>query len=152
MGSNPAKRATPPTGTDRPTPAHGRRLFLFHWDAAEAAEHARRLRDGAGARGWRVDVESADGARGGAAVRASPPDVVVIHLTRLPSHGRETADYLASAKATRHVPIVFVGGAGDALAKTKQRVPGATFVADDAGLDATLASLVAGGPRATTHR
>ncbi len=103
------------------------KLFLIHWKAAEAEELAKPLR----AVGWQVATEAEDGARAGKAIKDTQPDVVVIYLTRLPSHGRETADGLRSLKATRVIPIVFVGGQGDALAKTKAKVPDATYVTQE---------------------
>ena len=101
------------------------RLFLFHWNEAEVEAHAARLRSW----GWQVDMEAQDGARGGSAVKANPPDAVVVYLTRLPSHGRETAHALRSMKATRQLPIIFVDGSGEALEKTKVKVPDATYAA-----------------------
>ncbi len=115
------------------------RLFLIHWNEAEAAELAARLR----AKGWEVETEAQDGARGGKRIKADQPDAVVIYLTRLPSHGRETADGLRSIKATRHIPIIFVDGKEEAIEKTRAKVPGALFVTS-AGLREALAS-VAGG-------
>ncbi|MBI2873336.1 MAG: hypothetical protein HYY00_09145 [Chloroflexi bacterium] len=99
------------------------RVFLIHWKAAEADEYASALRSW----GWAVDFEAEDGARAGKLIKATPPDVVVIYLTRLPSHGRVTASYLRSSKATRHLPIVFVEGTGEAVEKTSAQVPDAVF-------------------------
>ena len=99
------------------------KLFLIHWKGTEAEALAQPLRS----QGWHVDVEAEDGARGGRAIIASQPAAVVIFLTRLPSHGRETADYLRSIKATRRIPIVFVDGKEEAIAKTRARVPDAIY-------------------------
>jgi response regulator RpfG family c-di-GMP phosphodiesterase len=99
------------------------RLFLFHWHEAEATARADDLRK----HGWHVEIEAEDGARGGKAVLANPPDAVVVSLDRLPSHGRETAQGLRGHKAGRTIPIVFVGGEGEAVAKTKAKVPDALF-------------------------
>ncbi|MBI2183870.1 MAG: hypothetical protein HYU39_02805 [Thaumarchaeota archaeon] len=99
------------------------RIFLIHWNQSEADEFAEKLRS----EGWKVDIEAEDGARAGKMIRADPPDAVVIYLTRLPSHGRETADYLRSVKTTRNIPIVFVDGREDALEKTKVKVADAVF-------------------------
>ena len=60
-------------------------------------------------------------------LRASPPDAVVIDLTRLPSHGREVARALRGSKATRHVPIVFVDGDPDKIKTTKALLPDAAY-------------------------
>ena len=110
------------------------RLFLIHWNDAEAEDKARALRID----GWDVETESADGARGAKRLLADPPDVVVIWLTRLPSHGRETAHYFRSSPAGRSTPIVFVGGEGEALARVRAKVPDAVYTAPD-GLTAALA-------------
>ena len=99
------------------------RLFLIHWNADEVEQRAELLRTD----GWDVETEASDGARGGKRIVADPPAAVVIDLTRLPSHGRETAHALRSYKATRTTPIVFVGGEGEPLEKTKAKVPDAIY-------------------------
>lgn len=112
------------------------RVFLFAWSQAEA-EAAARLISGWG---WQVDAEWQDGGRGSAAVKASPPDAVVLYLTHKPSHSRVTAEYLAQTKATAHIPLLFVGGEGEGLAKTQAKLPGATYISEDE-LQATLGRL-----------
>ncbi|HLA97103.1 MAG TPA: hypothetical protein VJL34_01515 [Anaerolineales bacterium] len=99
------------------------RLFLFQWHEESAQQRARELREA----GWEVEVEWEDGARGGNNVRANPPDLIVMDLARRPSHSRETADWLRSLKATRHIPIVFVDGTEEAIAKTKAKVGEAIY-------------------------
>jgi len=103
------------------------RLFLIHWNQTEAEAHAQKLRD----EGWQVELEFEDGARAGKAIKSAPPDAVVIYLTRLPSHGRQTAHYLTETKATRQVPIVFVGGQSEALQKTKAELPEAIYTSQE---------------------
>jgi hypothetical protein len=44
------------------------------------------------------------------ALAADPPSAVVIDLSRGPSHGRDAALAIREARATRHVPLVFVDG------------------------------------------
>jgi hypothetical protein len=123
------------------------RMFLFHWNEGEARTLAAAHR----AAGWRVETESSDGARGGKRVVSDPPDAIVVYLTRLPSHGRETAHGIRSYKATKTTPILFVGGAGEAVAKTRAKVPDARFVSERA-LPRALASLAGklGSLRAAT--
>ena len=99
------------------------KIFLIHWNAAEAQDYARGLENA----GWQVEWEAEDGASAAKAIRENPPDVIVIYLTRLPSHGRETADYVRSLKSTRSIPIIFVGGEGEALEKTRAKLPQATY-------------------------
>jgi len=112
------------------------RVFVFAWSQAEA-EAAARLISGWG---WQVDTEWQDGARGSAAVKASPPDAVVLYLTHKPSHSRATAEHLAQTKATAHIPLLFVGGEGEGLAKTQGKLPDASYIAE-AELQAALDAL-----------
>lgn len=101
----------------------GKALFLIHWNPGEAENLAAPLRE----QGWTVEVEAEDGARAVERIREREPAAVVIFLRRLPSHGRETAHALRSMKATRHVPILFVDGEDEKLAKVRDRVPDAVF-------------------------
>lgn len=109
------------------------RVFLFHWNQSEIEDYASKLR----AWGWDVDTEWEDGARGGSAVKQNPPAAVIFDLTHKPSHSRATAEYLAQTKATSGIPLIFVGGEGSALEKTKSRIPNGVFVSQDQ-LAATL--------------
>jgi len=100
------------------------RVLLIHWNEPEAKERARRLR----AAGFRVSVHH--DSQGGVAlrkVRDKPPDVFVIDLARLPSHGREVGTYFRQTKSTRLVPILFVGGAADKVERTRQLLPDAVY-------------------------
>lgn len=115
------------------------RLFLIHWNQGEAEEHAQKLR----ATGWDVDIEYEDGARGGKTIDENPPDAVVIYLTRLPSHGRQTATHLREMRATRDLPIIFVGGKDQALEKTMQKVPDGIYISEEE-LNQALRELSAG--------
>ena len=104
------------------------RLFLVHWNEEEAQQLASEIQ------AWQWDVcgvESQDGARAVQQVRELQPDVLLIYLTRLPSHGRRTAEYVRSVGDGRALSIVFVGGKDAALAKTKEAVPDATYVQPD---------------------
>ena len=99
------------------------RIFLIHWHALEAAELATPLEQA----GWQVETEAEDGARAGKRLLANPPVAAVIYLTRLPSHGRETAHFLRSSKAGRTIPIVFVDGAEEKVATVREKVPDGIF-------------------------
>ena len=79
------------------------RVTYVHWDEAEAHDVARRLIAG----GHEVTVHWA----AGEGMQAdSVPEVLVVSLERLPSHGRAVAQWLWSAQYRRAIPIVFVGG------------------------------------------
>ncbi len=112
------------------------RLFLIHWNDDELNELAQPLR----AAGWQVQTESEDGARAGKAILADPPDAVVIYLTRLPSHGRETASYLRTKLGPDQLPIIFVEGQTEKLEQVQAKVPDAIF-ADSRSLMKRLENL-----------
>jgi len=100
------------------------RLFLIHWDPALARERAEALRG----QGWEVETESEDGGAAYRRIKERAPDVVVVDLSRKPSHGRETALALRSAKATAALPIVFVDGEGAGLQSVREKLPDALYV------------------------
>jgi len=99
------------------------RIRLFHWKAEEAVGIADDLR----AAGFAVDYEAKFGPELFRAMRQSPPDGVVIDLSRLPSHGREVATALRGNKLTRQIPILFLGGQPEKVAKVREHLPDAGF-------------------------
>lgn len=109
------------------------RAFLVHWREAEAQVLAQEIRN----MGWNVDIETNDGARAGQRIKADPPDVVVIYLSRLPSHGRETGHALRALKSTKDIPLVYVDGNDEAIIRTKTVVPDAIYTTTEE-LDRTL--------------
>ncbi len=97
---------------------------LVHWDEHEGLERQQQLE----ALDFDAAFDSGDGIMVVLrAIKSSPPDAVVIDLSRIPSHGREVAYSLRATKATRHVPLVFVGGEPEKLEKTRQLIPDATY-------------------------
>jgi hypothetical protein len=56
-----------------------------------------------------------------------PPELLVIALDRIPSQGREVAGYFRRRKATRNVPILFVGGDGEQVENVRRLLPDASF-------------------------
>lgn len=113
-----------------------KKLYLIHWDETEANELAAKFDAGK----WEVEYEFEDGARAVSAIKTILPNAVVIYLTKLPSHGAETAHAIRHLKATKHLPIIFVGGKPDALEKVKAKVPDAVFVTES-GLESALESV-----------
>lgn len=79
------------------------------------------------------------------ALRDDPPDAVVIDLGRLPSQGRDFGVALRTAKATRHVPLVFVGGDVDRVARVRAVLPDAVFASWDE-IGAALERAIAAPP------
>ena len=116
------------------------RVRLVHWKPEEAAPRVQELADA----GYDVVFETFDPnvMRG---LAADPPDAFVIDLTRLPSHGRDVGLYVRERKATRRVPIVFLGGAPEKVARAKERLPDAVYTGwDDAA--AAIADAIANPP------
>lgn len=98
------------------------RVRLIHWKAEEAEVRAERVR----AAGHEVDARPF-GPQYGKEIRKPPPDVYLIDLSRLPSHGREAGAYLRGSKQQGHVPVVFVDGAPDKVARVREELPDAIY-------------------------
>jgi len=99
-----------------------KRVRIVAWNAADAQAGARKVE----AVGYEADHAPVDPA----ALRnlkRDPPAAIVIDLSRLPSHGRDVALAVRTWKPTRHVPLIFVEGAPDKIARTKLAVPDAVY-------------------------
>ncbi len=122
------------------------RLRLIHWNAEEARERAERL-EAAGHRvAWKLPAGGPSGSPL-SALRRDPPDAFVIDLSRIPSQGRDLGLALRSAKATRGVPLVFVGGDPAKVAKVRELLPDAVY-ASWRGIRGALRRAVAHPPAA----
>ena len=98
-------------------------IRLVHWNEADGLERQKQLE----ALGFQTVFEFGDSLFAARQIKASPPDAVAIDLSRIPSHGREVAHSVRATKATRYLPIVFVGGEPEKVEKTRQFIPDATF-------------------------
>ncbi len=99
-----------------------RSIRLVCWKEDRAAEIAAELETA----GCAVDSGEVDGP----ALRAlgqSPPDAVVIDLDRLPAQGRDVGIMLRTRATSRHVPLVFVDGAKEKIARTRETLPDAVY-------------------------
>jgi len=99
------------------------RVLLIHWNAAEAKQRAELLRDA----GYRVDHTIPSSMEFFGELRSSPPAAVVIDLSRLPSHGRDIALGIRHKKATRQIPLVFVGGEAEKVERVRGMLPDAVY-------------------------
>lgn len=99
------------------------RISLIHGNAEEGEERASRLRKA----GHQVELFTPDGGDSLQFLIARPPDVFVIDLGRQPAQGRDLAIWLRGRKASRHIPIVFVGGDPKKVAGVKKVLPDAVF-------------------------
>ncbi len=99
------------------------RVLVIHWNATEARERAALLRRA----GHTVTCYSDTDGTGYRAFRDRPPDVFVIDLGRLPSHGRAVGVWLRQQKATRNIPIVFIEGDPEKTSRVQDMLPDATY-------------------------
>jgi hypothetical protein len=100
------------------------RVRLIHWRTAEATPLIEAIRTG----GFVPEYDpNPNGRAVMRAIRAHPPDAVVIDLSRLPSHGRDVGAWMRSLKSTRNIPIAFVGGELAKVEKVKAVLPDAAY-------------------------
>ncbi len=104
-----------------------RLVRLIHWNAAEAGQLAERLK----AAGYQAAYAVPVGLTFLREMRQRPPSAVVIDLSRLPSQGRDIALAIRHTKATRHLPLVLVGGAPEKVAMVQQSLPDAVYTTWD---------------------
>lgn len=116
------------------------RVLLLHWNEAEVLEKAAGLE----AVGFEVDacwnVDGGEMKR----IREKRPAAIVVDLTRLPSHGRSVGAVLRQTKATRQVPILFVGGEAEKVKRVKEALPDAVYCSWRAIASALKKTLAAG--------
>lgn len=95
-------------------------LFVVHWNEGELNEliaplaRARHVVRGHWSQQTTADMKEL-------------PDVLVISLERLPSHGKAIAEWMWEAKKRQHIPIVFVGGKPEKVEQFKSGFPKAQF-------------------------
>ncbi len=123
------------------------RARLIHWNAAEAAEKAKYLE----AAGYQVDLEPLNGPAALKELCNALPDLVVIDLSRIPSHGREVGSAVRRQKGTRHLPLVFLGGEPDKVARTRELLPDAVY-ADWDNVKAAVEEALRNPPKAPIVR
>jgi CheY-like chemotaxis protein len=96
---------------------------LIHWKVEEGERRAETLR----AAGYEVLFDDSVGPELLRGLKEKPPAALVIDLTRLPSHGREVGVAMRQTKSTRHVPLVFAGGAPEKVARIRELLPDAGY-------------------------
>lgn len=105
------------------------KIFYVHWHAAEVAERIKPLL----AAGFIVHTHWQTDS--GANLKEPLPEVFVISLDRLPSHGRALAGWVVEAKKRQHLPLIFEGGQPDKVAATQAKFPQALYCATGQVLD-----------------
>jgi hypothetical protein len=98
------------------------RVRLIHWKESEAEEKIESLKNA----GYKVESSllDPDSMR---QMRQDPPAAFVIDLSRLPSQGRDFALGIRINKASRNVPLVFVGGELAKVKGIKELLPDAVY-------------------------
>jgi len=99
------------------------RIFYIHWNKEEALEAVRALRRA----GHTVGYHWSSGEEAWKMLKSRPPDVLVVSLERLPSHGRRVAAVTRESKKLRDLPIVFVGGEQEKVKAARAEFPQARF-------------------------
>ena len=97
-------------------------IRLIHSNPGEAEEHALVLKRS----GHTVD-RSPLGPKSLKALRARPPDAIVIDLTRSPAQGRDLGVLLRKTRSTRMVPLVFAGGDPEKVERVRGLLPDAVY-------------------------
>lgn len=108
------------------------RIYYIHWDRVECLADVQVMRD-AGHRvrhQWRS--ETGEGAKVWNEVKRTPPDVLVICLDLLPTHGRRIAAVTREVRSLRELPLVFVGGDAETVEQTRREFPAARFTTREA--------------------
>jgi CheY-like chemotaxis protein len=100
-----------------------RQIRLIHWSLDEAQERAQRITEA----GYDVDFRVPAGASFLRELGNGPPAAVVIDLSRLPSQGRDVALMIRKRRATRQIPLIFVGGDPRKVERIRALLPDAAY-------------------------
>ncbi|MFN8288657.1 MAG: hypothetical protein U0U70_00230 [Chitinophagaceae bacterium] len=100
-------------------------VFFIHWNEKELKEKIAPLKKAGYRVSWHFSQEST------ASLKDDLPDVLIICLDRLPSHGRAYAEWMWGAKKRQHIPVIFCGGQEDKVKATRARFPQAIFCSNE---------------------
>ena len=110
-------------------------LFYLHWNEQELKERITPLRE------LKYTILSHWSTEDTAKFGDALPDIFIISLDRLPSHGRQYAQWLWEAKKRQHIPVVFVDGKPNKVQETKLKFPKAIYT-DSSQLNEVIKKLV----------
>jgi len=111
-----------------------KKIFFIHFNEAELKEKMLPLKKAGHKVEYHFSTETT------ANFKDNLPDVLVICLDRLPSHGSRYAEWLWEAKKRQHIPIIFCGGKPEKIITVKEKLPKAIFCSNE-NLLATLEKL-----------
>lgn len=100
-----------------------KQIRLIHWKPSAAIELAPRL----AVLGYQVNFDPPNPVQLLRDLRQSPPLAIVIDLSRTPSMGRDIAVAIRQTKATRSIPLVFIGGAPEKVTPIQKLLPDAVY-------------------------
>jgi hypothetical protein len=124
----------------QPSSRKQKTLRLICWNEADASTRATSLQRG----GYRVIADPPENPGGMVRYfRELTPDVVVIDLDRLPSHGRELGLSLRASKSTSHLRLVFAGGVPAKIELVRAAIPDAIFTPWNNGVAAAIERAIA---------
>jgi hypothetical protein len=115
---------------------------LVVWSTGEARAEAQRLK----AAGFDVRADLPHGPTFVKELASAPPDALVIDLGRLPSQGRDLAILVRRRAATRHIALVFVGGARPKVERMRELLPDATYTSWEQIGDALTTAIATAPP------
>ena len=100
-------------------------IFFIHFNEAEVKGKIKPLKES----GYKVDYHFSPETT--ANLKDDLPDILVISLDRLPSHGKAYAEWLWESKKRQHIPIVFCGGKPEKVIAVKEKLPNAIFCSNE---------------------
>jgi hypothetical protein len=98
-------------------------IHLIHWNQEETQERSQLLNN----EGLIVNHQLPAGSSFLKELENENPEAILIDLSRLPSQGRDLGISIRVRKATRHIPIVFLGGDPAKVQKIREILPDAVF-------------------------
>ena len=102
-----------------------KKIFFIHFSEAELKEKIKPLKEA----GYKVDYHFSSETT--ANFKDNLPDILIICLDRLPSHGRRYAEWLWEAKKRQQIPIIFCGGKPEKVIPVKEKLPKAIFCSNE---------------------
>ena len=102
-----------------------KKVFFIHFNEDELKEKIQPLKQA----GYKVDYHFSTETV--ADFRDNLPEVLIVCLDRLPSHGRRYAEWLWEAKKRQHIPIIFCGGKAEKIITVKEKLPKAIFCSNE---------------------
>lgn len=100
-------------------------VFFIHWNERELKEKTGPLKKA----GYKVKFHYSSEKT--ADLKDNLPDVLVICLDRLPSHGKAWAAWMWEARKRQHIPIVFCGGKPEKVGPFRTQFPNAVFCSNE---------------------